>query len=78
MTNMTNENGNKKLREDRIIAILIAAPIIIGLLIAGGPAIWKGITSIAKVIFPSGWVIAFYIYIAVLSFLIGRISSKKK
>ena len=74
-------NGKKKfkLREETVVKFIIAAPIVIILLVVGGPAIWKGIASIAKVIFPNFWVIMVYLYIAVVGFFVGKkIGNKSK
>ena len=46
-------NGKKfKLREETVVKLIIAIPIVILFLVVGGPAIWKSLVSIAKVIFP--------------------------
>ena len=71
-------NGKKfKLREETVVKLIIAIPIVILFLVVGGPAIWKSLVSIAKVIFPNIWVICLYVYFAVLAFLLGRKSGKK-
>lgn len=76
----TRENEGKKktttLREDRILMIAIVLPIVALLLAAGGPAIWKGISSVFKVIFPNCWVGLVDIYLVLLAFMIGRKSKK--
>ncbi|NLC87621.1 MAG: hypothetical protein GX682_02440 [Clostridiaceae bacterium] len=77
---MASETSNKKEetrgRENTFLIIAVVAPIAIAILIGGGPAIWKGITQIFKVIIPNFWVIVAYIYIALVGFLIGRRSKK--
>ena len=70
----TRENDKKAKIEKRILIFMILAPIVIALVIAGVPVIWKGIVSVFKVIIPNIWVFLIYLYIAAIAFLIGRIT----
>lgn len=72
----TRENNKKVKIEKRILIFMILAPVVVALMIAGVPVIWKGIVSVFKVIIPNIWVFLFYLYIAVVAFLIGRITKK--
>ncbi len=72
----TRENDKKAKIEKRILIFMILAPIVIALVIAGVPVIWKGIVSVFKVIIPNIWVFLIYLYIAAIAFLIGRITKK--
>ena len=72
----TRENDKKVKIEKRILIFMILAPIVIALVIAGVPVIWKGIVSVFKVIIPNIWVFLIYLYIAAIAFLIGRITKK--
>ncbi len=70
------ENNKKEKMEKRILIIVILAPIIIALIIAGVPVIWKGLVSVFKVIIPNIWVFVLYLYIAFVAFMIGRLTKK--
>lgn len=72
----TNENNKKVKTEKRVLIFVIFAPIVVALMIAGVPVIWKGLVSVFKVILPNIWVFIIYLYIAVIAFLIGRITKK--
>ena len=72
----TRENDKKAKIEKRILIFMILAPIVIALVIAGVPVIWKGIVSVFKVIIPNIWVFLIYLYIAAIALLIGRITKK--
>ena len=67
---------SKRVRERRILTIAIGLPIVIALLIGGGPAIWKGIVTIFKVIVPNIWVVVVYLYVSIVAFCIGRITKR--
>lgn len=63
-------------REKKVLIIAIILPIAIAIIIAGVPVIWKGITTIFKTIVPNIWVFLLYLYIAFISFWVGRITKK--
>ena len=62
---------------NKLLIIAIAAPIVVALLVAGGPAIWQGIVTVAKALVPNVWVVLAYAYIALIGFLIGLKRGKK-
>lgn len=76
MAAQTNQNNKKEHNEKRMLVLAILAPIVIALIITGVPVIWKGLLSVFKVIFPNIWVFVVYLYIAIIAFLIGRITKK--
>lgn len=78
MAAQTNQNNKKEHNEKRMLVLAILAPIVIALIITGVPVIWKGLLSVFKVIFPNIWVFVVYLYIAIIAFLIGRITKKWK
>ena len=70
---------NKKISVNKVLAAVIAAPIVVALLVGGAPAIWQGIVAVAKAIFPNFWVVLAYAYIALIAFLVGlKRGSKSK
>lgn len=76
MTTKNENNNNKERSEKRMLILAILAPIVIALIITGVPVIWKGLVSVFEVIFPNIWVFVVYLYIAVIAFLVGRITKK--
>lgn len=72
----TNEMNISRRKEDKILYIAIGLPIVIALIVAGGPAIINGIKAIMGVIAPNIWVILIYAYIALIAYLIGRRSCR--
>ena len=72
----TNEVSNRRRKEDRILYIAIGLPIVIALIVAGGPAIINGIKAVIGFIAPNVWVVLVYVYIAVIAYLIGRRSCR--
>ncbi len=71
----TQQVSNK--RENRLLVIIIFIPIIIALLIGGGPAILKGILTICKYVVPNFWVVLVYVWVALIAFLIGRMTKRR-
>ena len=62
--------------EKRLLIIAVVMPIVISLIIAGVPVIWKALTTIAKTTVPNIWVFLLYLYIAFIAFLVGRMTKK--
>ena len=67
----------KKLNINRIILLAIAAPIVVALLVAGGPTIWNVIVTVVKALVPNVWTVVAYIYFLFIGFLLGLKKGKK-
>ena len=63
---------------NKILIIAIAAPIVVALLVVGGPALWQGIVTVGKAIVPNIWTLLAYIYIAFIAFMFGLKKGKKE
>ena len=55
-------------KTDKLLIIAIVAPILIALVVFGGPVI----TNITKAIVPNFWALIAHVYIAVIAYIIGR------
>ena len=75
---MTAENKKVGKRKDevRLLVVAIIAPIMIGVIVAGVPVIWNGLVTVYKTIFPNIWVFVVDLYIALIAFLVGRITKR--